>query len=75
MINQRHCFASSCWCLTVCLEDGLAINGNAPKIFTRINRWGLPYVAVATNSIFVLLAFMAASSSAGRVFGWWVPDT
>ena len=53
--------------------DGLALNGNAPKIFTRVNRWGLPYVAVVTNCLFGLLAYMAVSSGAGRVFGWSVP--
>ena len=52
--------------------DGLALNGNAPKIFTRTNRWGLPYVAVITNCAFGLLAYMAVSSGAGRVFGWLV---
>ena len=50
--------------------DGLAVNGNAPKLFSRVNRWGLPYVAVATSSAFGLLAYMAVSSGAGRVFTW-----
>ncbi|EKM54879.1 uncharacterized protein PHACADRAFT_259046 [Phanerochaete carnosa HHB-10118-sp] len=49
---------------------GLSVNGNAPKIFSRINRWGLPYVAVATNCMFGLLAYMAVSAGAGKVFGW-----
>lgn len=50
---------------------GLALNGNAPKIFTRVNRWGLPYVAVLTGVAFSLLSFMSASSgNAGEVFGW-----
>ncbi|KIP01623.1 hypothetical protein PHLGIDRAFT_505750 [Phlebiopsis gigantea 11061_1 CR5-6] len=54
---------------------GLAINGNAPKVFARINRWGLPYVAVGTNCALSLLAYMAVSSGAGRVFGWFVNMT
>ena len=52
--------------------DGLALNGNAPKIFSRTNRWGLPYVAVGTNCAFGLLAYMSVSGGAGRVFGWYV---
>jgi yeast amino acid transporter len=51
--------------------DGLALNGNAPKIFTRTTSWGLPYVAVATSCAFGLLAYMAVSSGAGRVFQWY----
>ncbi|GJE90155.1 amino acid permease [Phanerochaete sordida] len=54
---------------------GLALNGNAPKIFTRTNRWGLPWVAVATNCAFGLLAYMAVSSGAGRVFNWFANMT
>lgn len=53
--------------------DGLALAGNAPKIFTRVNGWGLPWIAVLTNSLFGLLAYMAVSNGAGRVFGWYVP--
>ncbi len=50
--------------------DGLALNGNAPKIFTRVSSWGLPYIAVSTNAAFGLLAYMAVSNGAGRVFTW-----
>ncbi|THG96600.1 hypothetical protein EW026_g5266 [Hermanssonia centrifuga] len=49
---------------------GLALNGNAPKVFTRVSTWGLPYVAVATNAAFGLLAYMAATTNAGNVFTW-----
>ncbi|KIP01622.1 hypothetical protein PHLGIDRAFT_96848 [Phlebiopsis gigantea 11061_1 CR5-6] len=54
---------------------GLAVNNNAPRIFMRVNRWGLPYVAVATSCAFGLLAYMAVSSGAGRVFGWFANMT
>lgn len=61
----------SCFRLTALFHtDGLALNGNAPQVFTRVNRWGLPYVAVATNSLFGLLGYMAVSNGAGTVFGW-----
>ncbi|KAG1787850.1 amino acid permease [Suillus plorans] len=47
---------------------GLAASGNAPKIFLKTTRNGLPYVAVLFSAAFSLLAFMAVSSSAGSVF-------
>ncbi len=56
--------------LTRTMIDGLALNGNAPKVFTRVSTWGLPYVAVATNAAFGLLAYMAATTNAGNVFTW-----
>jgi amino acid transporter len=50
--------------------DGLATSGNAPKIFLRTTKSGLPYVAVLFCASFSLLAFMAVSSGAGQVFIW-----
>ncbi|GAA6000783.1 hypothetical protein JCM10207_004658 [Rhodosporidiobolus poonsookiae] len=50
---------------------GLALQGNAPRIFARTNSWGLPWVAVIFSSAFALLAFMAVgTASAGKVFSW-----
>ncbi|KAG0709056.1 amino acid permease [Suillus ampliporus] len=49
---------------------GLAASGNAPKIFLRTSRSGLPYVAVIFCASFSLLAFMAVSQGAGKVFDW-----
>ncbi|KAF5313268.1 hypothetical protein D9619_003037 [Psilocybe cf. subviscida] len=49
---------------------GLAIAGNAPKVFLRTSGKGLPYVSVIFCSLFALLGFMATSQGAGRVFGW-----
>lgn len=51
---------------------GLAVRGQAPKIFARTSRKGLPYMAVSLGALFALLSFMAASqnSSAGTVFGY-----
>lgn len=49
---------------------GLAKEGRAPKIFTRINRFGIPYVAVCSLSLFICLGYMTLSSSASTVFGW-----
>lgn len=52
------------------LADGLSVNGSAPKIFSRVNSWGLPYVALTTNALFGLLAYMAVNAGAGKVFNW-----
>lgn len=52
---------------------GLAIKGQAPRIFLRTSAWGVPYVCVCFNTCFMFLAFMALSSSAMTVF-WWLVD-
>ncbi|KAJ8597147.1 hypothetical protein M405DRAFT_925042 [Rhizopogon salebrosus TDB-379] len=49
---------------------GLAAAGNAPKVFLRTSRSGLPYVAVITCSAFSLLSYMAVNTSSGTVFTW-----
>ena len=50
--------------------DGLALNGNAPRIFMKVTRHGLPWVSVATCASFGLLAYMGVTSGSGKVFGW-----
>ncbi|KAL1592349.1 hypothetical protein SLS60_011427 [Paraconiothyrium brasiliense] len=52
---------------------GLAIKGQAPKIFLRTTSWGVPYVCVCFNTCFMFLAFMSLSSNAMTVF-WWLVD-
>ncbi|KAI0633510.1 amino acid permease [Trametes polyzona] len=49
---------------------GLALNGNAPKVFLKTTRHGLPWVAVAACASVGLLAYMGLSSGSGRVFNW-----
>lgn len=61
--------------LFYCRKDGLASAGNAPRFFLKTSRNGLPYVSVIVNSLFSLLAFMAVSAGAGRVFGWFANMT
>lgn len=50
----------------------LAIAGNAPKIFAKTNRWGVPYWSVTSCAVISLLAYLNVSSSAGVVFNWLV---
>ncbi|QSZ37367.1 hypothetical protein DSL72_009465 [Monilinia vaccinii-corymbosi] len=49
---------------------GMAMHGHAPKIFTRVNRAGVPYVAAALYSFFMCLGYMTLSSTASEVFTW-----
>ncbi|KAI0801327.1 amino acid permease [Fomes fomentarius] len=54
---------------------GLALAGNAPKIFTKVTKSGLPLPSLIFCTLFAALAYMAISSGAGRVFGWFVNMT
>ncbi|KAK0213404.1 amino acid permease-domain-containing protein [Desarmillaria ectypa] len=49
---------------------GMACERHAPKIFLRVNRFGVPYVAVLFLLAFLCLAYMMLSDSASAVFSW-----
>jgi yeast amino acid transporter len=49
---------------------GMAVNGRAPAIFKRLNRFGVPYVAVIFYAVFMCLGYMTLSNSASTVFTW-----
>lgn len=51
---------------------GLALRGQAPKIFAKCTKNGLPLVAVLFCSCFAFLAFMNVSSGSQNVFNWFV---
>lgn len=48
----------------------LASKRQAPLIFLRVNKKGLPYVAVAFSCMFIPLAFMSVNSASSTVFSW-----
>jgi amino acid transporter len=54
---------------------GLAIAGNAPSIFKKTLRNGLPVTALIFSSSFSLLAFMGVHSGSGKVFNWFANMT
>ncbi|KAF8922361.1 amino acid permease [Mucidula mucida] len=54
---------------------GLAVSGNAPKVFMRTTRKGLPFVSIIFCSLFSALAYMSVSGGAGKVFGWFANMT
>ncbi|SPJ91011.1 related to general amino acid permease [Fusarium torulosum] len=49
---------------------GLAKNGHAPKVFLRINRFGIPWVAATLFTVFMALGYLATSNGAAQVFTW-----
>ncbi|KAK7694580.1 hypothetical protein QCA50_001766 [Cerrena zonata] len=54
---------------------GLAIAGNAPKIFLTTSKKGLPYVSIIFCSLFATLAYMGINAGSGKVFGWFANMT
>lgn len=51
---------------------GLASDGNAPAIFKRTDKRGVPVYALAFSALFALLAFMNVSDDSTKVFGYFV---
>lgn len=50
----------------------LALKRQAPAVFLRTNRWGIPYVCVLLSTAFMFLSFMSLSTSALTVFYWFL---
>lgn len=50
----------------------LAKDRQAPQIFQRTNKRGVPIPAVALSSLFIVLGFMNATKGASTVFGYFV---
>lgn len=50
--------------------DGLAAAGNAPRIFLKTSKKGLPYASLTLCSLFALLSYMGINTGSGKVFGW-----
>jgi len=49
---------------------GLALRGQAPIIFARCTKKGLPYIAICFTACFAFLAFLSVSQTASKVFNW-----
>ncbi|OJJ47374.1 hypothetical protein ASPZODRAFT_132359 [Penicilliopsis zonata CBS 506.65] len=49
---------------------GLAMHGHAPSIFKRMNRFGVPAIAVGLFGVFMTLGYTAVSSTASTAFDW-----
>ncbi|KAL9086427.1 MAG: hypothetical protein Q9159_004204 [Coniocarpon cinnabarinum] len=51
---------------------GLAQRGQAPKIFLKCHKGGVPYYCVLLTSAISCLTYMAVSSGSGQVFSWFL---
>lgn len=50
----------------------LAIAGNAPAVFKKCTRGGVPYMAVGASACFSVLAYLNCGESGSTVFTWFV---
>lgn len=50
----------------------LSKSGNAPEIFSRCNRWGVPIYAILTSALFAPLAYLNVGNSTSTVFNWFI---
>ncbi|KAI8651079.1 putative proline permease protein [Fusarium keratoplasticum] len=50
----------------------LAVAGDAPKIFARCTRHGLPVYAVGASSLFPFLAYLNCAANSSVVFNWFI---
>ncbi|KAI9469948.1 MAG: amino acid permease/ SLC12A domain-containing protein [Benjaminiella poitrasii] len=48
----------------------LATDGYAPRVFTRVNRWGIPIWSVLATCLVGCLAFLTSLFGSGIVFTW-----
>jgi len=54
---------------------GLAVAGNAPRIFMRTSKNGLPFASLVFCSAFALLSYMGVNTGSGKVFNWFANMT
>ncbi|CAO3690972.1 unnamed protein product [Umbelopsis ramanniana] len=59
-------------CFYACTRTLMALGkeGRAPRIFGRVNRWGVPVYALAVTTVFACLAFLADIFGSDNVFPW-----
>jgi amino acid transporter len=51
---------------------GLAQNGLAPKIFTKTNKRGVPYLTVLITLVVGCLSYLSLSQGSVKVLNWWI---
>ncbi|KAJ7785219.1 amino acid permease/ SLC12A domain-containing protein [Mycena maculata] len=49
---------------------GLALRGQAPRIFAKTTKGGLPIAALSFSAIWIVLSYMALSDGASTVLNW-----
>ncbi|KJA27673.1 hypothetical protein HYPSUDRAFT_1095045 [Hypholoma sublateritium FD-334 SS-4] len=63
---------NSCSFLASRALHGLALDGHAPSIFLKLNRFGVPYVAVAASVAWGIVAYSSLNKGAFQAFLWLV---
>lgn len=48
----------------------ISLRGDAPKVFSRVNKHGVPYYCVLLASMISLLSYLNCSNSSSVVFAW-----
>lgn len=54
---------------------GLAITGNAPKVFAKCSKRGIPLYAVTAIFVGTMLSFMVVNKNSSTVFDWFLTVT
>lgn len=53
----------------------LGKKGLAPKVFSRVNKWGVPYPAVLMTFAIACLSYLNVAKSSSQVFAWFTNIT
>ncbi|TFK44523.1 amino acid permease [Crucibulum laeve] len=72
ILTSAFSSGNSCTFLASRTLHGLALDGNAPKIFLRLNRFRIPYVAVGASAIWGAITYMSVDKGAFQAFIWLV---
>jgi len=72
ILTSAFSSGNSCTFLASRTLHGLALDGHAPSIFLKLNRFHIPYVAVSASVIWGALAYLTLNDGAFQVFLWLV---
>lgn len=61
ILTSAFSSGNSCTFLASRTLHGLALDGHAPDIFLRLNRFGVPYIAVFASSAWGALAYLSVN--------------
>ncbi|KAF8160937.1 amino acid permease/ SLC12A domain-containing protein [Crassisporium funariophilum] len=72
VLTSAFSSGNSCTFLASRTLYGLALDGHAPSLFLKLNRFGVPYVAVAASVIWGGVAYLSLDHGAYQAFLWLV---
>lgn len=67
VLSSAFSSGNACTFLASRTLHGLALDGHAPSIFLEINRFGIPYVAVAASVVWGLVAYSSLNQGSFKV--------